>query len=342
MAQRTGIVAALTAALLFGASTPCAKLLLGEISPWMLAGILYLGSGLGLGLLCLVRPRGTARLNRQEGPWLIGAILAGGIAGPVLLMSGLAHTQASTASLLLNAEGVLTALLAWSLFRENAGRRVVLGMAAISVGALILSWPEGAVVASWPAGLILAACLCWAIDNNLTRKVSLADPVQIAAWKGLVAGASNLALALALGAPLPAWDVIAWGAGLGLFGYGLSLVAFVIGLRELGTARTGAYFSLAPFAGAALAVGVFGEPFTVPLGLAAGLMGWGLWLHLTERHDHDHSHEALDHRHAHSHDEHHQHHDGAEPAGRHVHQHHHAPLTHRHPHFPDSHHRHVQ
>jgi len=336
-----GIAAALAAALLFGASTPCAKLLLGEVDPWLLAGILYLGSGLGLSALRWVRRKEAAPLGRGDGKWLAGAVLAGGVAGPVLLLYGLAHTTAATSSLLLNAEGVLTALLAWIVFRENAGRRVVLGMAAIIAGAVVLSWPQGSVAASWPAFAILAACLCWAIDNNLTRKVSLRDPVQIAAIKGLGAGIGNLALALAWGAPLPAPGVVAIGAALGLFGYGLSLVAFVVALRDLGTARTGAYFSTAPFAGAALAVALLGEPLSPGLLAAALLMGVGVWLHLTERHEHLHRHEALEHEHAHTHDEHHRHHGGHEPAGEHVHPHRHEPLTHCHPHFPDAHHRHT-
>ncbi|MDA8232654.1 MAG: DMT family transporter [Magnetospirillum sp.] len=334
-----GILAALAAAILFGGSTPFAKLLLGDIGPWLLAGILYLGSGIGLTAAGLVIKRERSRLGPGEWPWLVGAILAGGVAGPVLLMYGLSRTTASTSSLLLNAEGVFTAVLAWVVFKENADRRIVLGMFAIVVGAAVLSWPGGTVDASWPALAVLGACLCWGIDNNLTRKVSLADPVQIAAIKGLGAGATNIALAVTMGTPHPPFATVAAASLIGFLGYGVSLVTFVVGLRELGTARTGAYFSTAPFVGAIVSVLLLGETITLRLIAAAALMGVGVWLHLTERHDHDHHHEPLDHEHAHEHDEHHRHH-GNDPMGTHVHPHRHEPLTHRHPHFPDAHHRH--
>ncbi len=338
--RHTGILAALAAAILFGASTPFAKLLLGDVGPWLLAGILYLGSGIGLSAVRLVVRGERSRLGPGEWPWLIGAILSGGVAGPVLLMFGLSGTTASTSSLLLNAEGVLTAVLAWVVFKENADRRIVMGMLAIVAGAVVLSWPGGSVEASWPALAVLAACLFWAIDNNLTRKVSLSDPLRIAAIKGLAAGGTNVALAFALGAEMPEPGTAAIAAALGFLGYGLSLAAFVVGLRELGTARTGAYFSTAPFVGAAVSVLLLGEPVTVRLLAAAALMGFGVWLHLTERHEHAHRHEALEHEHAHEHDEHHRHHGAEEPIGAHVHWHRHEPMTHRHPHYPDAHHRH--
>lgn len=335
-----GILAALAAAILFGASTPLAKLLLGDMEPWLLAGVLYLGSGIGLSAVRFMMPGAHSRLGPGEWPWLMGAILAGGVAGPVLLMYGLSGTAASTSSLLLNAEGVLTAVLAWVVFKENADRRIVLGMLAIVVGALVLSWPGGPVEASWPALAVLGACLCWAVDNNLTRKVSLSDPLQIAAIKGLGAGATNVVLAFALGAEVPPPGTVTIAAALGFLGYGLSLAAFVIGLRELGTARTGAYFSTAPFVGAAVSVLLLGEPVTVRLAAAAALMGVGVWLHLTERHEHDHRHEPLEHEHVHAHDDHHHHHDAGQPVSPHVHWHRHEPMIHRHPHFPDAHHRH--
>jgi Permeases of the drug/metabolite transporter (DMT) superfamily len=341
MTNRKGIFAALGAAILFGASTPFAKLLLAELDPWLLAGVLYLGAGLGLGVLHLAGRSGHSRLGPGEWPWLAGAIVAGGVAGPVLLMYGLAGTSASTSSLLLNAEGVFTALLAWMVFKENADRRIVLGMLAIVAGAVVLSWPGGAVETSMPALAVLGACLCWALDNNLTRKVSLSDPIRLAAIKGVTAGATNVVLAWVMGASLPSPATLGIAATLGFLGYGLSLAAFVVGLRELGTARTGAYFSTAPFVGAAIAVAVLGDPLTAQFGVAAALMGAGVWLHLTERHEHEHGHEAQEHEHAHEHDEHHHHrHDGDAPFGAHVHRHRHEPVTHRHPHFPDSHHRH--
>ncbi|OYW62845.1 MAG: EamA family transporter [Hydrogenophilales bacterium 28-61-11] len=342
MLRQPGIPAALGAALLFGAGTPLAKWLLDAVNPWMLAGLLYLGSGVGLTLYRWLSHAPAVRLPRNEAPWFAGAILTGGIIGPVLLMFGLTGMPASGASLLLNAESVFTALLAWFAFRENFDRRIALGMLAIVAGAVILSVPSGAQVTGlWPALAILGACFAWGVDNNLTRKVSLTDATWIASVKGLISGIVNLGLAFSLGASLPAWPNVAGAMAVGLFAYGVSLALFVVGLRHLGTARTGAYFSVAPFFGAVLAV-LMGEPITLPLLLAGALMALGTWLHLTERHEHRHAHEATEHNHEHVHDEHHQHaheHPIA-PGTKHSHRHRHEPLIHTHPHFPDAHHRH--
>lgn len=341
-----GVVASLAAALLFGAGTPLAKLLLAQASPWLLAALLYLGSGLGLALLRAVRRAPRVVLPKGDAAWLAGAVLAGGVAGPVLLLLGLAAMPASSASLLLNAEAVLTALLAWVVFRENVDRRVALGMLAIVAGGLVLAWPGRVDWAGWrPAILVVGACLAWAIDNNLTRKVSLADASWIAMVKGLVAGATNLALALALGAAWPSVPVVLAAGLLGFASYGASLALFVVGLRELGTARTGAYFSVAPFVGAILAIVLLGEAVTVALAVAGVLMAIGVALHLSERHEHRHAHEAMEHTHEHAHgigDAHHDHvHQPPVPPGtRHSHAHVHAPLVHSHPHYPDAHHRH--
>jgi hypothetical protein len=189
---------------------------------------------------------------------------------------------------------------------------------------------------------IAGACLCWAIDNNLTRKVSGADALFVASSKGLAAGAINTGLAFSLGAVLPPWDTAGVALLVGFTGYGASLVLFVLALRGLGAARTGAYFSTAPFIGAAIAIGVFGEPAGATFWIAALLMAAGVWLHLTETHAHEHTHEPLLHSHSHVHDEHHRHEhdfdwDGREP---HAHSHLHTAMRHSHPHFPDIHHRH--
>lgn len=348
--MHTGVIYALLAAVLFGASTPLAKTLSGQTPPVLLAGLLYLGSGLGL-LVCYVvralRQNGSAErpvtLVRRDWPWFAGAVAAGGIAGPMLLMAGLASTPASSASLLLNMEGVLTAMLAWFVFRENFDRRIFAGMLLIVAAGVLLSWEQApAAGLPWAALAIVGACLCWAIDNNLTRKVSASDPLQIASIKGLAAGSVNLAIAFGLGAPPPAASTVLLAGAIGFLGYGLSLVLFVLALRHLGTARTGAYFSAAPFAGAILAMMMLGERPGALFWAAAALMAGGIWLHLTESHEHEHEHEPLSHAHEHSHDEHHRHEhdfewDGKEP---HSHPHHHAPLRHSHPHYPDIHHRH--
>lgn len=340
------VLYALVAAALFGASTPLAKLLGVDTPPILLAGLLYLGSGVGLTLVRLVRDRGWQRpgLPAGEWPWLLGAIFFGGVLAPVALMFGLTRTAGATASLMLNLESVLTAVLAWVVFKENADRRIVIGMVAIVLGGVVLSWPQETTTAhDWIGPLAVAfACLCWAIDNNLTRKVSASDALFIAGSKGLAAGVVNGGLALAIGSQLPALGTLGAILLVGFFGYGVSLVLFVLALRGLGSARTGAYFSTAPFLGAAVAILMLGESVSVMFLLAAALMALGVWIHLMENHVHEHQHEPLNHNHRHTHDEHHQHEhdfewDGTEP---HSHPHVHAPTRHSHAHFPDVHHRH--
>jgi len=345
--SRRGIAQAVLAAALFGASTPCAKLLLGNVTPVLLAGLLYAGSGFGLGTWLLLRrlrgqPLGEGRFAPGDWRWLAGAIAFGGVLGPLLLMLGLARTPASSASLLLNLESALTAAIAWVAFRENVDRRIALGMLAIVAGGCVLSWGGRLDAVPWGALGIAGACLCWAIDNNLTRVVSGADPVRIAALKGGVAGCINLAIALASGARWPGAATVAVAALVGLLGYGISLVLFVRALRDLGTARTGAWFATAPFVGAALALALLRESPGVAFWIAGVLMALGAWLHASERHAHEHLHEGMEHDHRHVHDEHHRHAhdfpwDGSEP---HAHPHVHEPMRHSHAHYPDLHHRH--
>jgi drug/metabolite transporter (DMT)-like permease len=332
---------------LFGASTPFAKLLLGDLNPWLLAGLFYLGSGVGLGMLNMGRnildmQRTEAPLSRADLPWLVLIVLFGGVLGPLLLMLGLVHTSASSAALLLNLEGLATMAIAWLVLRENVDARLLIGAFAILLGALLLSWEGGPSGFGIGAVAIAGACVAWGIDNNLTRKLSAADPVQIAMIKGLVAGSVNIGLALATGAHLPTVSAIAGATVVGFLGYGVSLVLFVLALRYLGTARTGAYFSTAPFVGAVIALFMFHEPLTASLVAAAALMAVGVYLHLTESHEHGHTHDALTHEHRHVHDAHHRHEHGpADPIGEpHLHKHHHAPMAHKHPHYPDLHHRH--
>ena len=343
---RSTVTAALAAALLFGASTPLAKQLLRDTSPMLLAGLLYLGSGIGLSAARLVRDRAwhTPALAPAERLWLLLAIAFGGVLAPLLLMLGLERTPAAPASLLLNLEAVLTALLAWVVFRENTDRRVVLGMVLIVAGAAVLTGRGAAHARGTDGGalLIASACLCWALDNNLTRKVSASDALFLAALKGLVAGVVNAGLALLLGERLPGPGGLAEAMTVGFLGYGVSLVLFVLALRGLGAARTGAYFSTAPFMGAAIAILALGEHPSGMFWLATVLMGTGVWLHLQERHEHAHTHPPLTHAHRHVHDPHHQHShdfdwDGREP---HTHEHSHAILRHSHPHYPDIHHQH--
>jgi len=341
------VAAALAAAVLFGLSTPLAKELVGEVPPLLLAGLLYVGSGAGLLSLLVGRiaaGRATAITWPRGGDaaWLLAAIVAGGAIGPFLLMAGLRETDAASASLILNLEGVFTALLAWFVFRENFDRRIALGMAAIVAGGVVLStgsaWRAHGVVGPLA---IAAACLAWAVDNNLTRKVAVHDAMLIACLKGLIAGSVSVALALVSGAAMPARAVVLEAGLLGFVGYGLSLTLFVVALRGLGTARTGAYFSIAPFLGAVFAVAL-GAPLSAPLVAAGVLMAIGVWLHLTERHEHSHAHPPMRHAHPHVHDEHHRHrHAPGQDVGEpHSHEHVHEPIQHAHAHYPDVHHRH--
>jgi len=344
------ILTALLAAALFGATTPLAKALLGSMSPFMVAGLFYLGSGVGLAVAIALRHvRSRSNETRSLGlpkvaelPWLLGAIVAGGMAGPALLMLGLRTAPAATSVLLLNLEGVFTALIAWICFRENVDAPIFLGMVSIVAGGVLLSWPAGHLGLAPGELLVAGACLCWAIDNNLTRKVSTNDAMVIACLKGLVAGPVNLAIALALGAHWPGSGEMAGAMIVGFAGYGVSLVLFVVALRHLGTARTGAWFSVAPLFGVAISFVLWPERPAMTFWLAGAFMALGVWLHARERHEHEHTHEPLHHTHRHRHDAHHQHEhdfdwDGTEP---HTHPHDHAPITHIHAHFPDVHHRH--
>jgi drug/metabolite transporter (DMT)-like permease len=337
-------VLALLSAALFGVSTPAAKALLGEISPTNLAGLFYCGAGIGIAILRRARAKGgEASLDRAELPWLGAAILSGGVIGPLLLMTGLSMTDAAAASLLLTLEGVATALIAWFVFRENFDARVVLGMVCLVAGALVLSWTSQPSFSGLLGPLaIMGACVAWGLDNNLTRKVSLSDPLQIVQFKGLIAGPFLLALGLVAGVRLPSATITLVAGAVGFLGYGVSLALFVLALRQLGAARTGAYFSTAPFLGAVAAILFLCEPLTLQLVVAGLLMGVGVWLHLTEHHEHEHEHEPMEHTHAHVHDAHHQHeHAPEDPPGEpHTHAHRHARMRHRHPHVPDMHHQH--
>ena len=319
----------------------------------MLAGLLYLGSGLGLAIYRMSRRLASPRLNPGEARWMLAAVLCGGGIAPVLLMLGLSAMPASHAALLLNAEAVLTTLLAWAVFKENLGPRIALGMAAIVAGALLLSWPQTGLAQQapsaslWPAVAVLLACLFWALDNNFTRKVSLSDASWVACIKGLVAGSTNLLLAFALGATLPDAGRLSASLLVGFLAYGVSLALFVVALRHLGASRTGAYFSTAPFVGALFSVLFFAEPFSWQLLLAAALMALGIWLHLTEHHAHRHDHEVLEHEHPHTHtpgqdgyDGHHKHEHAFAVTGAHSHPHRHEAMSHSHAHYPDAHHRH--
>lgn len=317
----------------------------------MLAGLLYLGAGVGLTLLLGLRnvfvrdPSPQTKLSAYDWKWLTCATISGGIVAPVLLMLGLARTYAATASLLLSLETVLTSLAAWLIFKEHASRRIIMGMGWIILASMILSWTKNLNVDNLIGPLLIAgACLAWALDNNFSRNISAAPLLKIVSIKSVIAGLTNTSLALLLGVSFSITpSVLAMSTVVGFIGYGLSLVCFVLALRLIGTSRTSAYFSLAPFVGAGLSIVFLGDPLSWQIGVASLCMGIGIYLYLTEYHTHAHYHEALVHEHWHMHDAHHQHtHQPTDPPGEpHSHIHRHEPLYHNHPHYPDIHHRHA-
>ena len=343
--RQRGVLEALLAALLFGGATPFASRLVGDASPQVLAGLLYCGSGLVLGSSLIVRPaRREAPLTRRELPSLAGAIAFGGFLAPLLLMIGLRTTTAATASLLLNLEVVFTAVLAWVVFHEGFNRQVGIGLGLILIGGIVASWSSGGGFGITAGAVaVVGACGCWAIDNNLTQRVSAKDPRQIAAAKGIVAGGANLAIGLLVGGSMPHAGSIFSAVAIGVVGYGLSLMLFVTALRSLGSARTGAYFAVAPFVGVVVAIVVFGDQFSGRVLPAGALMMAGVWLSITERHEHAHTHETTRHKHQHTHDgEHTQSHPDTLPTSEpHVHEHLHDAVAHAHSHRPDIHHRHA-
>jgi drug/metabolite transporter (DMT)-like permease len=341
-ANRRGVVLGLVAAVSFGISAPLAKRLLTEVSPQMLAGLLYVGAFLALSA---VRPttQSEAHLRRADAPRLTAMIVAGGVLAPVLLLLGLERVSGVAGSLLLNLEGPFTILLGVLIFREHLPRRAALGAVVIFTGAIALGLGPGDTRADWVGILlIVAACAAWSLDNNLTQALTVRDPRAIVRVKTGVAGTVNVALAFVIGEQLPGASILAAALVLGAVSYGLSVYFDALALRQLGAAREAAVFAVAPFAGALLAPFVLPETLR-PLDLLAGaLMAVGVILLLREQHEHVHVHEPLDHDHLHVHDEHHHHSHppGVDPREPHAHEHHHQALTHSHPHVSDVHHRH--
>jgi drug/metabolite transporter (DMT)-like permease len=341
------ILQALLASVFFAASAPVAKALLFRVDPVMLAACLYLGSGLGLLVLKItlyrLKPNAEAHLVKADLPWLLGAILAGGIAAPIVLMYGLRNTSASTASLLLNFEGIATSVIAAGMFREALGKRVWMAVLLVCTASIILSWDRSEKMnVSIGALGIVTACILWGLDNNLTRHISAKDPVMITIIKGIAAGMVSLSLAIVLGNRLPSLRHLGMALTLGFFAYGLSIVFFIMALRNLGAARTSVYFGTAPFIGALFSCVLLKEVPGVLFLLAMPLMIAGAFCLLVEKHDHAHTHPPIEHDHIHDHDdEHHEHDHEPTSDGFHSYRHRHDPITHSHPHTPDIHHRHT-
>lgn len=347
--SRYSMSQALLAAVLFGASAPIAKLLLGEIEPVALAALLYLGSAAGILLFKSFQGSAAdaeARLRREDLGWLAGSVLAGGIAAPILLLFSLQHTAAATASLLLNFEGVATASIAVLVFKEAIGQRAIWAVSLVTLASVLLSWDTGG---RWGISLgalgILGACVLWGIDNNLTRNISAKDPLTIVLVKGSGAGTFSLLLAVLLGHSFPALIAIGGALVVGSLSYGLSIVLFIRAMRGLGAARTSALFGTAPLAGVVLSFLLFREMPAALFWVALPLMVGAMFLLLREKHDHHHLHEPVTHEHRHRHDDGHHAHDHpglvVERDLVHSHVHTHQPLMHNHPHLPDVHHRHL-
>jgi drug/metabolite transporter (DMT)-like permease len=337
----------ISSAILFGVSAPLSKMLVTDMPATELAGLLYLGAFLGLGLIIGFRKATKRRfwerssLTRRDIPWLVGAIITGGIAGPILLMTGLTHISGFSASMLLNLEGVFTVLLAVTIFGEVGGKRLFLALTCMTAASAFLSYDpntggfriEGVV-------LLVGAMLCWGVDNNLTQRISDRDPVQITMLKGLVAGSASIVITIVLGSSLVLNISAMYAIVLGALCYGVSLVLFIKALKGMGSGRAGAFFAFGPFVGAAVSIAVLGEQVQWLMIPAAALMIVGVWALTTEKHEHEHRHTAVTHEHMHEHDDPHHRHVHDEVTGRHTHLHTHVEQVHSHAHWPDTSHRH--
>jgi Permeases of the drug/metabolite transporter (DMT) superfamily len=342
---------AILAAILFGVSAPLSKVLLGNIEPVPLASFLYLGSGTGMLLFQLIQhfilkqDSAEAPVSKKDISWLLGAVIFGGVLAPIILLTSLRITPASTASLLLNFEGVATTIIALIVFRENVGKRVGAAVGLITLSSIILSWDFSN---QWGFSMgalgVVSACVCWGIDNNLTRNISSKNPFIIVTIKGIGAGLFSLFLSFLLKSHMPDIKLILGAMILGFFSYGFSIVLFVFAMRSLGSARTSAFFGTAPFIGTILSLLLFRSTPGVPFIIAFPIIFSGTILLLKDKHEHEHLHEALKHEHKHSHnDGHHNHvHESISSSDiTHSHAHTHESLVHTHPHTPDTHHRHI-
>ncbi|MBK1812243.1 DMT family transporter [Clostridium sp. YIM B02505] len=345
------VIMALVASILFGASAPITKILLGQIEPVALAAFLYLGSGIGLVVFQLVsllinrQGISEAPLKKKDLKWLLGAIIAGGVIAPIILLSSLKITPASTASLLLNFESVATTIIAILFFKESAGKQILSAVVLLTLASIILSWDFknqwGVSIGS--LGVVLA-CFCWGIDNNFTRNISAKNPFTIVTMKGIVAGSFSLVLAKLLNNRIPEFRLVIIAMIIGFFCYGVSIVLFVFAMRHIGSTRTSALFGTAPFIGSILSFILLGDTPNIMFFIALPIMIIGTVFLLREEHQHMHKHEAIEHEHRHNHnDEHHDHEhiDGSIISGNHSHLHSHELIEHIHSHSPDIHHRHV-
>ncbi len=346
MPMLSGQLLAILSAVLFGISPVLCKMLMGDMSPALLAGLLYLGSGIGLQTLILIRRQNAWRELRRMAPKvrakLLGAVICGGVLAPLCLTYGIKYGYASEVSLLLNLETIATTLISWLIFKEHIGPRVWTGKLLILIAAAFIVVKTGLAISFSLSGLLIVlACIFWGVDNNLTREVEELPATVLAGIKGLGAGLFTTLLALAFSPGKATAPQIGGALAIGAMSYGLSLVLFVEALRRIGSARTSTFFAIGPFIGSLLSVAMLGERPPAPYWLAMALMVAGVFVLYRERHRHLHTHEAITHGHMHNHDAHHQHpHIGIDPDEPHEHTHIHRSLTHIHGHWPDIHHRH--
>lgn len=343
ISRRAAIVMAILSAILFGAATPASKLLLGELTPFRLAGLLYLGAALSVSP-AVVSLRRFSFPRVGDGKTflrLCGAVVFGGLLGPIALLFGLKAAEAASVSLWLNLELAATAVIGVIFFKDHLGRAGWLGVAAAIVASVILSWSSD--VAGAMAGLLVAAaCCCWGIDNHLTALIDGISPTESTFWKGLIAGTVNLTIGNYLADGSMSFSAIAGALAVGAVAYGASIVLYIQSAQAMGATRAQVVFASAPFFGVALSVLWLGEPLVTAHLIAVPLFVAGIGLLMLEEHNHEHTHETITHEHFHRHDDgHHDHvHDQPVPSVGHSHSHSHDSVTHSHPHWPDLHHRH--
>ncbi len=341
------VLMAILAAALFGLNAPVSKVLLAGVPAAFMASLLYFGAGLGMLAISLVkragkRERSEARITKKEMPYVAGMILLD-VAAPICLLVGLGTTASANASLLNNFEIVATALIALTIFHENIGRSMWISICLITLSSMILSFEDiGSFSFSTGSIFILLACVLWGFENNCTRMLSSKDPVQIVVIKGLGSGAVSLIIALSLGQAGVDISYAIAALLLGFVSYGLSIYFYVLAQRELGAARTSAYYAVAPFIGVLFSVLIFGQSFNASFVLALLMMIAGAYFAGAERHKHSHVHAATTHEHRHGHgDSHHTHAHDLPVSGEHSHVHTHERTEHSHSHTPDTHHTHA-
>lgn len=339
------ILFAILAAVCYGVSSPASKYLLQELQPAFMAALLYIGAGLGMAVVGLFgrtkkQEQKEARMTRKELPYIFGMI-ALDIAAPIALMFGLTMTTSANASLLNNFEIVATSLIALLVFKEAVGKRMWTAIALITLSSVLLSFENiNSLTFSFGSILVIIACICWGFENNCTRMLSLKDPLQIVVVKGFGSGLGALAIAVALREYSFNILYIFFALLLGFFAYGLSIFFYIRAQRELGAARTSAYYAIAPFIGAGLSFAVFSMPITPVFIAALVIMMLGAYFAAVENHGHEHLHEAIEHEHRHNHSDGHHNHSHEYPIAEHSHMHEHETQTHTHKHTPDMHHVH--